>query len=231
MDTMTQVKVPLTVKWNMDVQAKDLREYLLKSEALRPYELVIGAKHAEYLEFGTGPAQHREGEMPIRQPWMTDQQYYEEVYNCSEFYRSIFDWTRRKAYPNESRKEQYRIAYRIYGEICKNGLWARPFWRPSFYYMCEHMDEWFRNGMDTKDIIEMMYKKVKEMMDYNINARIGSEYMRYNGTMEESMVINALSEEEARQAKDAPMMQKPTIRGISDDTWEQKSKQQGKDVL
>jgi len=226
---MTQIKVK--VNWNVSVNPKEFREYLLEHDRLKPYEMVVGTKYAEYLEFGTGPAQHREGIAPVRLPWMTDEQYFEEVYKSSEFYRSITDWVRRKAYPGEPRLEQFRIAYRIYGDIARNGLRARPFWRPAFYWMCENMQKWFDEGLSTRDMVELMEHMVDDLLTYNINARIGSEYMHDTGRLRESLTTNPLTKEEAESALNARPMPRRTIRGISDEEWERRSREQGKNSL
>lgn len=223
---MTQVKVNL--KWKLQITPEELRRYLSAQKRLKPYALVINAKHAEYLEFGTGPAQHREGDYVSR--WnqdgtrKKDMVYYKELYNASEFYRAIVDWVRRKAGPSMGKKAQYEFALRVYGNIARNGMRARPYFRPSFYYMCEHMQQWFDEGYSTKDIITAMEHMVERMVMHNPNAPPHAEYMPDTGALLESMHIMELNDDEVERAK----VDKPSIQRMSDGVWEEKSKIQGK---
>ena len=120
---MTQIKIP--VQWKVQMNTKDLGEYLLTKERLQPYAVDIAEAYAEYLEYGTGPAM-----------------------NSSDgvLERNISIWVRRKAGADLSKAEQDKMIQRVLWSIRKYGLKERPFWRPSFYYMCDHMQEWFDNG-------------------------------------------------------------------------------------
>ena len=140
------MKLKVPIKWTVKLDSKDLREYLLSKDRLQPYAIIIGAKHAEWLEFGT-PPYHNCTPLNIRRSdYKTATAYYKALYDVSEFYRSIFDWVRRKAGRNLPRNEQYAMAHRVYTNIAEHGLRARPFYRPAFYYLVEHMQDWWNNG-------------------------------------------------------------------------------------
>lgn len=220
------VTISIPIQWQMQINQEELRRLLLAQERLEPWVLTIGAKHAEYLEFGTGPAQNREGEPVYRSDYKTDMEFYKAVYNNSEFYRSIYDWTRRKGAPDASAKDKYAIAYRIYQKLCREGMRARPFYRPAFYYMCEHLQEWFDKGYSIGDCVAEMERKLNELIEYNQNAPIGSEYMPFNGTLQESISTRALTPEEAERAKNPPTNPRP----MSDDLWEDRTRRQGKEL-
>ena len=98
------------------------------------------------MEFGTAPATRADCDYPNRADFKTDLAFYKEVYRRSEFYRNIFDWVNLKGAQDAKPSEKYAIAWRMCRIIAKNGLKPRPFFRPAFYYMCEHMQEWWDRG-------------------------------------------------------------------------------------
>lgn len=222
---MVQVAITVPIKWSVEIKTEELRDALLSQKRLEPWVLIIGAEHAEYLEYGTGPAQNREGSYVSR--WNDDltpkseMQYYKEVYAQSPFYRALVDWVRRKAFPSETKKKQYQIAFRIYQKICREGLRARPFFRPAFYYMCDHTQEWFERGYSIEDCITEMERMLHQLIKNNPLAPKGAEFMPNLGTLEESISIRALTPEEAESAKNPPIYPRP----ISDDMWEDKSRE------
>lgn len=141
---MTQIKLP--VKWSVSINNEELRRYLESQERLQPYAIIIGAKHSEWLEFGT-PPYHNCASLNIHPRMYKDRRmFFKALYSASEFYRSIFDWVRRKAGRDLPVAEQYEFAYKVYTKIASNGMSARPFFRPAFYYMVEHMQDWWDKG-------------------------------------------------------------------------------------
>jgi hypothetical protein len=151
----------LNIQWKVEISTKDLRDYMKSQKRLQPWCCVIGTKQAEWMEFGTSPATRADCEYPSmsdpqfyvmkgrgknRKPTFDPVLYYKEVYRRSEFYRNIYDWVNLKGAPNVSQKEKYEIAWRMCRIIAKNGLKPRPFFRPAFYYMCAHIQEWWNDG-------------------------------------------------------------------------------------
>ena len=120
---MTQIQ--LKVKWKAEINPQDLRNYLLAQKRLEPWCCVVGAKHSEWMEFGSAPAQNS---------------------SDGELERNIRDWVRLKGAPDLKKSEQEKVVQRMCYFIRKNGLKPRPFYRPAFYYMMEHMQEWFDAG-------------------------------------------------------------------------------------
>ena len=98
-----QIRIP--IKWSADISAKDLKEYLLAHKRMRPVVFIIPAKHAEWLEMGSGPAQRS---------------------SDGELYMAIYTWLKRKK-GITNQKELEREAKRVSGMIAKYGLRARPF--------------------------------------------------------------------------------------------------------
>ena len=43
------IRIP--IKWSADISAKDLKEYLLAQERMRPVIFIIPVKHSAWLEF------------------------------------------------------------------------------------------------------------------------------------------------------------------------------------
>ena len=69
-----------------------------------------------------------------------------------------------------------------------------------------------------------MSEMLDRMIMYNINAPIGAEYMPDTGVLQASIYLRELNKEEAEQA----LIERHDIIQISDDIWEQKSREQGK---
>lgn len=199
---MTQLELPIT--WKVEIDSKELRAYILAKERLKPWALDIGERYSEYLEYGTGPAMNSSDgmlEMAIR------------------------IWVKRKAGPDLSPKEQENMIQRVLWSIRKHGLKERPFFRPAFYYMAEHIQEWFDKGYSFEEMITMMENKVVDLIHYNINAPSEKQrIMSDTGRLEMSVSIRSLKPDEVDSAL-APAIRP---RSISDDIWEDRAKQQGR---
>lgn len=199
---MTQISIPIRLE--VDIKPEDLRKYLLSLERLQPWALDIGEEYAEYLEYGTGPAQNSSDgmlEMAIR------------------------TWVKRKAGPDLTPKEQEKMIQRVLWSIRLHGLKERPFFRPAYYYMAEHIQEWFDKGYSFEEMITMMENKVVDMIHYNINAPSEKQrVMSDTGRLEMSVSVRKLHPDEVDSALS------PAIRprSISDDLWEDKARQQGR---
>lgn len=199
-------KVSVKVNWDVQITGKDLREALLTKERLQPVALIISAKHAEHLEFGTSPDTQDLGD---------------------GFEEAIRAWVRRKAGRGLSKKEQEEMVQGVCNSIRRNGLRARPFFRPAFYYMVEHSDSWFQDGDSLYDMLVRMQTKTSELIADNPNAPSEkSRYMPDTGALEMSMHIVRLSPEEANRA----MSPAVDVAPISDDVWEIRAKSQGKHI-
>ena len=194
--------VQVKVNWSININTKDLRELVMNQERLKPVALIIPAKHAVWLEFGSSPAQRDSG---------------------GEFEEAIRTWVRRKAGAGLSKKEQEQMVQQVCDNIRRHGLRARPFFRPAFYYMAEHADKWYQEGDSLYDMMVRMQTKTSELIHDNPNAPSQkSRYMPDTGTLEMTMHIVYLSAEEANRAMQLPVDVSP----ISDDVWEAKTKQQ-----
>lgn len=193
---MPSIKVPISV--SIEVDAQELRKYLLARERMKPACFIIGASHAEHLEFGSGPAQ---------------------VSSDGELQRQIELWCRRKL--GLSGKELEQKTRQISAMIAKHGLKARPFWRPAVYSVSEHLQEYFDEGFNLLQICEAMQDRCNENIMWNENAPPGREIMPYNGTLQQSMYCRYLTDEEAEGALHEPV----GIREVSDRIWQSREGQ------
>lgn len=205
-----RVVAKLPVKWSIEMDSTELRKVLLANKRLEPYTLIIRPKYAEHLEFGTGPAHNSsDGKLEM----------------------AIRDWVRIKVAKEMGMSDKNEIedmVQKVLNNIRRHGLRARPFFRPAFYYMCEHLQEWFDEGLSTAQIIALMETKIRDLIEYNPNARIGSEHMTYTGNLKASANIytRRLTEGEARDALSPPISPRP----ISNDLWEERSRQAGSEL-
>ena len=189
-----KVQIPITFK--VDIDAKDLREYLLTMERMKPAVFWIPCSYAPYLEFGTHSAQQS---------------------SYGELERELRLWVRRKLGISDP-KEIERKVKQIHGNIVRHGLAPRPFWRPAFYYTVDHLQELFDQGYSMLQIAEDMAERTNENIMWNTNAPPGREYMPYNGTLQMGWIVRYLTEEEAQGAK----TKAEDVRAISDRIWNEK---------
>ena len=195
--------IKVRINWEIQLETKELRELVMNQETLKPVALIIPAKHALWLEFGSAPAQRDSG---------------------GEFEEAIRTWVKRKAGVGLNRKEQEAMVQRVCDNIRRHGLKARPFFRPAFYYMAEHADAWFKDGDSLYDMIIRMQTKTSELIHDNPNAPSpNARYMPDTGTLEMTMYVTYLNPEEAQRAMNPPV----DVRPISDDVWESKARMQG----
>lgn len=160
---------------------------------MKPCQFSIGVDYAEWLEFGSGPAQ---------------------VDSNGELERQIKLWCRRKL--GLKGKELETTAKSIAGRIAKHGIVARPYWRPAIYWGFDHVQSLFDQGYSLLQIAEAMQEKCNENIMHNENAPPGREYMPYNGTLQQSMVCRLLTDEEAKGA----LGKAESIREASDRIWQ-----------
>lgn len=186
-----QVKIP--IKWSVQVSAKDLREYLLAEERLKPVVFIVPAKHAEWLEFGSAPAQQSSnGDLQI----------------------AIRRWLQRKrGVSNPS--ELDRLTKQISGRIARYGLAPRPFFRPAFYYVSDNLQQLFDQGYSLMDIIQHMAERTNENIMWNRYAPPGSEYMPDTGTLQMGWIIRYLEPEEVENAKRETV----DVNSVADRVW------------
>lgn len=204
---MTSRTIKVRLNWKLDFDSKEFREVIASNKRLQPQALIIRPKYAEHLEFGTGPAMNS---------------------SDGRLESAIKDWVRIKLASElgiDDRNEIDRLTQKVLYSIRKHGLRARPFFRPAFYYMCEHLQEWFDQGFDFDQIIAFMESKVRDLIDFNINA-VPPRNMNYTGNLRFSanLYTRPLSPEEASEALNPPIAPRP----ISDDLWEQRSRMQGR---
>ena len=194
---MPTIRIP--VKWHAEISAKELREYLLAHQRMRPVVFIIPVKYSAWLEFGTGPAQRS---------------------SDGELYMAIYTWLRRKK-GITNQKELERLAKQISGRIARYGLRARPFWRPAFYATADNLQQLFDRGYSLMDIVQWMATKVNDNIMWNVNAPAGSEYMPDTGALQMGWIIRYLDEDESDDAKDTPL----DVNEIADKVWSKNSNQ------
>lgn len=168
---------PVLLKCDVEIDTADLVDWMRSVPRLRPAVAAVGAKYAEFIEMGTGPARQ-----------VTPRARY---FIGGEGRKALDKWARLKGpgAPITNRKLRAEFVDRLIWHIYHYGMKPHPFWRPAVWYVFEHRQEFFDEGYTLDDMAnEIVQRADKRVMELNLP---------YNGLLQQSMSHREASWDEA----------------------------------
>lgn len=170
---------------------------MLESDTLKPFKVVIDAPHATYVEFGTGPAEKKNGTPHVTRVIQV-RGVNRRVERTEVFWR-LYDWVEDKL--GSRLKDPYAYACSLYTDTMENGMPPRPYVRPVLH----ELEQEFSKVLAETGSIEGVAEELAERIRDNLNApRFPQSAETYTGDLENSIYVAPVEEGEDFTDDDIP---------------------------
>ena len=166
---MTSLPINITVDIDEDAWKQVITDAYKQDPRFQPVEFGFSVEHAEYQEFGTGPARGR------------------SQYKIGKAGIDAIDrWARRKVGITDER-ERRKFVFAVVHKLETYGMQPRPFFRPALSLLMANMQEYLDKGMSFYDMANTVG---------DLSMRLIDDYgMNYDNGIQQSWFIRRMGKE------------------------------------
>lgn len=192
------------MKAKVDISVEGVEEAIVQmmlDNTFKPYKVVIDAPHATYVEFGTGPAQKKDGVPHI--PRDITYKGVTKTYERTEVFWKMYDWVTAKLGP--MLKDPLAYTSKLYVDTMENGMPPRPYVRPVLHELEREFNKVLAEKGSVEGVAEELAERIRDNLD---SPRFVNSAETYEGSLRDSIHVEPVSDGEIVNGG-----------GISEDVW------------